>query len=196
MRVKIQIKNGFGVFQDMLIDPAQKHMLALDFSPDDLLYMERRKLKQAGQQRLILPAIPIRIKTRVNGPEKGSYLDIVADRTNLDWIAIELTPTDILRLTAITPGPASRLITYAGPPGQTPMSMQMLERFKSDWPEFCGTDPHDPKESYGGVPKAIAQQESLATAFRIWANEWPPMFHGGTHTAPEAQLILPDGAKV
>jgi hypothetical protein len=196
MRVKIQVKNGLGLFQDMLIDPAQKHMLALDFSPDDLLYMERRQVKNVGQQRLILPFIPVRIKVRVNGPEKGSYLDVVADRTNLDWIAIELTPTDILRLTAITPGPASRLITYAGPPGNTVMNRQMIEQFKSEWPPFCGTNPNDPKEAYGGVPHALAQQDGLASAFRIWANEWPPMFHGGQHTAPEAQLILPSGAKV
>lgn len=194
MRVKIQVRQGNGLFQDVLIDPAQKHMLALDFSPDDLAYIDRRKSKHAGQQRLILPAIPIRIKTRVTGPA-GRNIDVIADRTNLDWISIELTPEDIIRLTRINPGPSTRLITYAGPSGKTPITAQMIEQFKSDWPDFCSHKTHDPKELYGGVPKAIADNESMATAFRIWANDWPPMFHNSDR-APEAQLILPSGVKV
>lgn len=195
MRVKFQVRGKSGIMQDMLVDPARRHMLALDFSPDDLNYIDRRRSTVKGDQRLILGAIPIRVKTRIQHPN-GKLLDLVADRTNLDWLAIELTPSDLARLTRINPGPASRLITYAGPPpGKDAASMEQIERFKSDWPDFCSTNPNDPKEIYGGMPMAIAANPQVAAAFRMWVDEWPPVFHN-SHKAPEAQIVLPDGVKL
>ena len=191
MRVKIQARNSAGLFQDILIDPGKRNMLAMDFSPRDLYYLTKRGRKALHSERLHLGCVPMRIKTRVTGPN-GKPLDIVADRTVRDWIAFEVTREEINRLTATGPGKSSRLIVYAGPKGNRTQAMD-IELFKSEWPP-CGK-PDENVDYERGMALSIAQKPAEALAFMAWVNEWPLNFHS-TEKAEAPKLVLPDDKSV
>lgn len=192
MRVKVQIKQA-GVFQDLYVDPASNNMLALEFTSTDIEYICKRQVKSGSSKRLLLGMMPRRVKTRVMGPA-GVPIDMFFDRTAGDWISIELTPHDVLRLAQASPGPDQNMLVNATQP-RAKIDRNELTKFVSSWPPV--RDPADlyfPSEELQGAPRILNGQEAQIGAFIHWVNNWHPMFHA-TDRAPEAKLIMPNGAQ-
>lgn len=190
MRCKIQARRSDGVYQDIIIDPSRNNLLCLDFTPDDFEFINKRP--QKGDQRLHLPAIPMRVKTRVSEDAKGTPIDLIADRTAGDWISLELTPHDRLRLLQHHTSQHTRKIVYAGPNGKNALQRGEIDKFKSEWPDIYDVSKPGSPDWNTGIPPFLNGDPFKINAFMAWALDWPPVFHS-TEKAPEAKLILPDG---
>lgn len=197
MRVKIQARNSAGLLQDIIGEShAQaKHMMALEFTPKDLEYLKKRTFKQLGPARLHFGAVPVRVKIRVSGFD-GKPLDIVADRTAGDWIALEVNAEELAQLTKTGPSKSARLVFYVGPRAtdKTPPDfVTEIERFKSVWPEFSNESDDNAPNAQGIMPSLVGKAE-LAEMFVKWALSWPVEFHATEH-APKPRIERPDGTK-
>lgn len=193
MRVKFQMKNAAGIYSDVLLDPEMGHVIGLEFIPADLHYISRRRLINKGAQRLLIGAMPRRIRTAMSPGGRGKPVELVIDRNNADWLAIELTPSDVLKLTH-NPGSGDVLRVCAIRPS-TGFTKKDRMAFMSDgnWPATSTKVDGQPDEMLGGAPRFLLGRETEAEAFRAWVKDWPPIFHS-TEKAPEAKLILPNGA--
>jgi hypothetical protein len=190
MRIKVQVRQA-GVFQDMVIDPASKNMLGVECTAADVEYIAKRHILGGSPQRLLLGMMPRRIKTMVTSLS-GQPVEYFADRTDGDWLAIELTPLDVLRFAKAEPGLGEVLRFYATQPN-TSISLADRDKFMSNWPDPKSLlDLHFPDEGLGGAPRSMRGNDSQIAAFNLWVKDWPPVFHNSDR-APEAKILGPNG---
>lgn len=195
MRVKFQMRNEAGIFSDVILDPEQGHVLAMEIKPEDMMYIARRAQEHKGKSWLHIGAMPMRIKTSLSAGGKGNPVDIIVDRGAGDWLAIELMPVDLHRLARCSSGGEGKYPRIWATRKSAGFTDQMRAKFMSDWPELSTKCPDaHPDMMLGGAPAYMLGRETEANAFRAWVDLWPPVFHS-TEYAPVASLILPDGSR-